>query len=91
MKGGNIMEEKNNEEKGDEESKEDSGDGDESEIVKQTRLANEAAERMEKATAENEKSIAKARVAGVTEAGKEPEKKVVETPKEYAERMEKGL
>lgn len=83
------MTENNNEQedKEQDDSKEDSGGGNQSEIAKQTEKANAAAERLEKATEENEATIAKARLAGVAEAGKPEEKKTEETPVEYASRI----
>ena len=84
------MEENNEKQEGEEESKDDKGDGAESEIAKETRLANEAAQKLEDATAENEKSMAKARLSGGTEAGKAPEKPKRLTDTEYSEAYTRG-
>lgn len=66
------------------------GEGDKSELAKETDAANAAAERMEKATEELNAAEAKRRLGGVTEAGQTPEKKE-ETPKEYRARIEKEI
>ena len=73
-------------------SKEGAGDseaGDKSELVKQTELANAAAERMEKATEELNAAEARRRLGGTTEAGTPAEKKE-ETAKEYKDRIVSG-
>ncbi len=65
----------------------DTGEGDKSELAKETELANAAAERMEKATERQEAAIAKARLGGISEAGQPPVEAKEETDKEYKDRI----
>ncbi len=92
-----MTEDNKNEETGKVETPEGTGDGDKSELAKQTETANAAAERMEKAEKrlvgikeELEAIRAKNRLGGSSEAGKPAEEAKKETPREYAERMERG-
>lgn len=89
------MTEENNEQKEKEENKtesstDNSGEGNKPSLTEQIAEANLAAERMEKATAELKAEQAKARLAGVTEAGKPTEKPTKLTDQEYAEALERG-
>lgn len=68
----------------------DTGEGDKSEMAKETDAANAAAERLEKANEKKENLIAKAKLAGVAEAGQETKKKEPLSDIEYAEAMERG-
>ena len=66
----------------------DAGEGDKSELVKQTDAANAAAERLEKAKKELDAAEALRRLGGGSEAGQEPVKPKEEEPVSY---MEKAL
>ena len=80
---------KKEEGEGEEKTADDTGEGDKSELVKQTELANAAAERMEKATEELNAAEARRKLGGMTEAGQVEKKKPL-TPEEVAERVAKG-
>ena len=69
---------------------EDSGEGDKSELVKQTEAAHAAAERMEKAKEELNAAEARKRLGGTTEAGNVKEEKKVD-PKEKAKEYAKSI
>lgn len=72
-------------------STDDSGDGNQSELVKQTDAANAAAERMELATQALKAEQAKARLGGVTEAGQKKEEKKEESDHDYRVRVNKEM
>ena len=78
------------EEKEDGETPKEEDKEEKSEIVKQTEEANKAAERMANEREQLEATIAKAKLAGVTEAGKPAEEKKEETNQEYVDRMRKN-
>ena len=84
--------ENNNEKEGEKSESENSGDGNQSELSKQTNAANAAAERMELATEALKAEQAKARLGGVTDAGQEkkPEAKD-ESDHEYRVRVNKEM
>lgn len=60
--------------KEEESASDDTGEGDKSELAKETDAANAAAERMEKATEELKAAEARRRLGGTTEAGGEAPK-----------------
>ena len=62
-----------------------------SEIVKQTEEANKAAVNLKEEREALEAATAKAKLAGVTEAGKPTEEKKEETPLEYKNRIMANL
>jgi hypothetical protein len=68
------MDEKKQTEQEPETPAEDNGDGDKSELAKETDSANAAAERMEKATEELNAAEARRRLGGTAEAGQTPKK-----------------
>ena len=68
----------------------DIGEGDKSETVKETERIREETERLNKAIAEKENADARAKIAGVTDAGEQPPKEPEETPAEYAKRISGG-
>ena len=67
-----------------------SGEGDKSELAKETDAANAAAERMEKATEELKAAEAKQKLSGVIPAGQATKKEEEETPAEYTQRTMKN-
>ena len=79
--------EKGSEQKG----KDDNDKGNQSELSKQTKLANAAAERLEKAKEELDAAQAKARLGGFSEGGQDQKEEKEETPHEYRVRIEKDL
>ena len=91
-----MTEDKNNEQEKEEEDKtesttDNSGEGNISGLVKATDEANKASERMADERRQLDASIAKAKLAGVTEAGKPTESKKEETAKEYNDRINKEI
>ncbi|KKL90647.1 hypothetical protein LCGC14_1902590 [marine sediment metagenome] len=68
----------------------DTGEGDKSETVKETERIRLETEGLNKAIAEKENADARAKIAGVTDAGIQPEKPVEETNAEYAKRVASG-
>lgn len=81
-----MTEDKTQKEEEEKQSDDNSKDGSESEMSKETRLANEASERMVKEREKLEQATAKAKLAGVAEGGSEPVKKE-ETPQDYAKKV----
>lgn len=81
---------KTNEKKKVEGASEDTGEGDKSELAKETEQANAAAERMEQATEKLEAATAKARLGGVAEAGQQPVKKPEIDAEQYARNVIAG-
>ena len=79
------------EEKQDGETHKEEDKEEKSEIVKQTEEANKAAETMKEEREKLEATLAKAKLAGVTEAGKPAEEKKEETPLEYKDRIMANL
>ena len=74
------MDEQKDKETKTEGTKDDSGEGDESEISKQTKQLRIGTERLNKAIAENEEAKAKAKLGGVTEITPKEEKKTDDPP-----------
>lgn len=68
----------------------DPKEGDKSEADKEIKRLHAETEGLNKAVAEKENAIAKAKIAGVTDAGVQPEKPKEETPAEYKDRVLKG-
>ena len=85
-----MDEEKTTEEQEQENSKENTWEGIQSETAKETERINSETERLKKAIAEKENAEARAKIAGVTDAGIQPEKPVEETPAEYKDRILRG-
>ena len=85
-----MGEEQTTEEKKPETTTEDTGEGDESETVKETKRISAETERLNKTIAEKENADARAKIAGVTDAGIQPEPPKEETPAEYAKRVSEG-
>ena len=86
---------KDNEQEKEEEDKtesttDNSGEGNISGLVKATDEANKASERMADERRQLDASIAKAKLAGVTEAGKPADKPKEESDKEYKDRVMSG-
>ncbi len=69
---------------------EDTGEGVQSETVKETERIRAETERLNKAIAEKENADARAKIAGVTDAGVQPEPEKEETPAEYKDRILRG-
>lgn len=69
---------------------ENNKDGLQSETAKETERINSETEGLDKAIAEKKNADARAKIAGVTDTGTQPPKKVEETPQEYAARVMKG-
>lgn len=67
--------------------KEDTGGGNIAEMDKATQAANTLIKEMGEERARLDNSLAKAKLAGIAEAGKPIEEKKEETPKEYADRV----
>ena len=85
------MSENKETEKGTDNPKEDSGDGDKSETVKDTERIRAETEELEKAIAEKGNAEARAKIAGVVVAGQKKEEEKEETNHEYRLRIEKEL
>ena len=84
-------EKKQEEEKAKQEAaKADADKRDKSETVKDTERIRLETEGLNKAIAEKENADARAKIAGVTDAGIQPEKPVEETNAEYAKRVASG-